>query len=82
VSDWDTVRELGLHLPDVEEGTSYGTPALKVAGRMFVRLRPEADEQVLVLRIERPSSPTCPPSRLFTAPKRLAAAYERSESGP
>jgi hypothetical protein len=32
---FDTVRELGLALPDVEEGTTYGTPALKVKGQMF-----------------------------------------------
>lgn len=32
---FDTVRELGLALPDTEEGTTYGTPALKVHGKMF-----------------------------------------------
>lgn len=32
---WDAVREIGLALPDVEEGTTYGTPALKVRGQMF-----------------------------------------------
>jgi hypothetical protein len=32
---FDTARELGLGLPDVEEGTTYGTPALKVKGQMF-----------------------------------------------
>ena len=32
---FDTVRQLGLALPDVEEGTTYGTPALKVKGQMF-----------------------------------------------
>ena len=30
-----TVRRLGLPLPGAEEGTSYGTPALKVGGKMF-----------------------------------------------
>lgn len=33
---WATVREMGMALPDVEEGTTYGTPALKVRGKMFV----------------------------------------------
>ena len=28
------MRTLGLALPGVEEGTAYGTPALKVRGRM------------------------------------------------
>jgi hypothetical protein len=33
---FDTVRKLGMAMADVEEGTSYGSPALKVNGRMFV----------------------------------------------
>ena len=33
--NFDTVRKIGLALPDVEEGTTYGTPALKVGGKMF-----------------------------------------------
>ena len=32
---FDTVRELGLALPDVEADTYFGTPALKVRGKMF-----------------------------------------------
>ncbi len=32
---FDTVREIGLALAGAEEGTTYGTPALKVGGRMF-----------------------------------------------
>src|SRR5438445_756664 len=30
-----TVRTLGLALPGAEEGTAYGSPALKVHGHMF-----------------------------------------------
>ena len=33
---FDTVRRIGLELPDVEVGTAYGSPALKVGGKMFV----------------------------------------------
>ena len=33
---FDTVRKIGLALPGVEEGTSYGKPALKVGGKAFV----------------------------------------------
>jgi hypothetical protein len=36
--DFDTVRRLGLALPGVEEGTVYGSPALKVGGKMFACL--------------------------------------------
>ena len=35
---FDAVRELGLSLPDVTEGTTYGSPALKVRGKMFACL--------------------------------------------
>jgi hypothetical protein len=30
-----TVRSIGLTLPDVEEGTMYGTPALKLRGKLL-----------------------------------------------
>ena len=30
-----SVRKLGLALPDVEQGTMYGAPALRVRGHMF-----------------------------------------------
>ena len=32
------VRKLGLALPDVDEGTAYGSPALTVRGTMFACL--------------------------------------------
>jgi hypothetical protein len=32
---FDTVRRIGLALPDVEEGTMYGTPALKLRGKLL-----------------------------------------------
>lgn len=50
---YDTIRRLGLTLPDVEEGTSYGTPALKVKGKLFVRLHDDGDKIVLRMPFER-----------------------------
>lgn len=47
-STYDGVRRAALALPDVEEGTSYGTPALKVRGKLFVRLW--EDGETIVLR--------------------------------
>jgi hypothetical protein len=44
---YDTVRQLALTLPKVAEGTSYGTPALKVSGKLFVRLHQDLDKIVL-----------------------------------
>jgi hypothetical protein len=46
---WNTVRELCLSLPGVEESTSYATPALKVEGKLFVRKH--QDGESLVVRI-------------------------------
>lgn len=42
------VRALGRALPEVEESTSYGTPALKVRGKLMARLK--EDSETLVLR--------------------------------
>src|SRR5262249_29287263 len=35
---FDTVRQIAFEFPGVEEGTTYGTPALKVRGKLFARL--------------------------------------------
>lgn len=40
------LQRLAGDLPGVETGTSYGTPALKVAGKLFLRIK---DAQTLVL---------------------------------
>lgn len=44
---WDDVVSLGQNLPEVEVGTSYGTPALKVRGKLLTRLRPDDNSLVL-----------------------------------
>jgi len=46
---FETVRQLALALPGVEEGTAYGTPAFRVKGKFLARLR--EDGETLVLRI-------------------------------
>jgi hypothetical protein len=48
---YDTVRRMALTLPNVEESTSYGTPALKVRGKLFVRWRNEEDPDTIVLKM-------------------------------
>ena len=42
------VVHFSLALPGVEESTSYGTPALKVRGKLMVRLK--EDQETVVLR--------------------------------
>jgi hypothetical protein len=51
-STYDDVRKAALALPNVEEGTSYGTAALKVKGKLMVRLREEGDVIVLKMPFE------------------------------
>jgi hypothetical protein len=43
----DEMRAIVLSFPGVEEGMSYGSPAFKVNGKFFTRLR--RDDQSLVL---------------------------------
>jgi hypothetical protein len=50
VNTWETVQELAGALLGAEEGTSYGTPAFKVRGKLFVRLHQEGDS--VVVRID------------------------------
>lgn len=40
---FERVAGLAAHLPGVERGTSYGTPALKVRGKSFCRLKEQMD---------------------------------------
>jgi hypothetical protein len=49
VPDWDDVVEIGLSFPEVEAGTSWGRPALKVRGKHFCSLRTDPD--ALVIRV-------------------------------
>jgi hypothetical protein len=47
---WEDVRRLGLALPETEEALSWGTPALKVRGKLLARLRDEGE--TLVVRVD------------------------------
>ena len=47
---FEQVRLLALALPKVEEGTSYGTPAFKVLGKLFARKH--QDGESLVVKID------------------------------
>jgi hypothetical protein len=42
VTDWDSVAAFALSLPETEVSTSYGQPAIKVRGKMFVSTGHEA----------------------------------------
>jgi hypothetical protein len=47
---WETVRQIALALPETEEGLSYGTPAFRIRGKLFVRLHESRD--TLVVKID------------------------------
>lgn len=49
---YEALRKIGLALPNAVEGTSYGTPALKVKGKLLVRLRPDLDAIVIPTSFE------------------------------
>ena len=50
---FETVRTLGLALPEVEEGTAYGSPALKTNGQMFacIAIHRSAEPNTLAIRM-------------------------------
>jgi hypothetical protein len=50
---FDTVRRIGCKLPGVEEGTTYGSPALKIRGKLMTCLavHKSAEPNSLVIRI-------------------------------
>ena len=51
---FEAVRELGLAMPGVEEGTAYGSPALTVHGKMFacLAINRSAEPDSLVAQVD------------------------------
>ncbi|MEQ1606142.1 MAG: MmcQ/YjbR family DNA-binding protein [Pyrinomonadaceae bacterium] len=49
---YETVRQIAIALPSVEDGLSYGAPALKVRKKLFVRLREDLNAIVLKTTFE------------------------------
>ena len=49
MATWDDVVAAARELPEVEESTWYRTPALKVRGKGFARLRTEAEGWVVLM---------------------------------
>jgi hypothetical protein len=44
---FDDIRKIARAWPEVEDGTSYGTPALKVRKKLLVRLKEDGDSLVM-----------------------------------
>src|SRR5919108_2272323 len=53
-SSFDAVRAIGRTLPDVEETTTWGAPALKLRGKMFVCMatHKSAEPNTLAVRMD------------------------------
>ena len=49
-----TVKKLALAMPDVEEGTAYGSPALKLHGQLLacIPTNKQAEPDSLVVRVD------------------------------
>jgi hypothetical protein len=47
LTSFDDIREIAHALPGVVDGTSYGTPALKVGGKLIARMHQSIDCVVL-----------------------------------
>jgi len=48
----DDVRKLALALPEAEEGTSYGTAAWRVKGKLFARALEDARSIVIKVDLD------------------------------
>ena len=46
-AEFEEVRRIALALGNVEEETSYGTPAFKVGGELFVRMHQDGESLVV-----------------------------------
>lgn len=51
---FESVKKMGLALPDVEEGTAYGSPALKLRGQLLgcIPTNKDAEPDSVVLRVD------------------------------
>jgi hypothetical protein len=51
--DFDTVRRIALELPDVEDASAYGSPAIKVRGKLLtcMAINKSAEPDSLAVRI-------------------------------
>ncbi len=56
---FDDVRKISLVWPEVEDGISYGAPALKVRKKLLVRLKEDGDSLVMPGVPNAPSSNRC-----------------------
>lgn len=49
MSTWESLVAFATTLPETQESLWYGTPAVKVRGKGFLRLSTDADDGVVVM---------------------------------
>ena len=49
---FEQARKIALALPNIEEGTSYGTAAFKTSGKLLARLKEDGDSLVVATTFE------------------------------
>jgi hypothetical protein len=65
---WDEVVAIASELPEVEVSTSYGTPALKVAGKLMGRLRTDSDGSLALKTSDKEALVASADPAYFTTP--------------
>jgi hypothetical protein len=66
--NFEAVRTVALALPEVEESTSYGTPAFKVRKKLLARLREEGVLVVIIDLADKEFLIRSKPETYFTTP--------------
>jgi hypothetical protein len=53
-ADFNTVREIALQLPSVEESTTYGSPCFKASGKLLacIAIHRSAEPDTLAVRVD------------------------------
>jgi hypothetical protein len=70
VISFDSIRQIALQLPEVEESTTYNDPAFRVRGKLFLHL--DEDGDILHIRLgrdEKHAIAAADPERFFINPR-------------
>jgi hypothetical protein len=84
----EVVRELASKLPATEEGVCHGTPAVRVKGKFFLRLKEDAEDHyhgypAILFRLSKINTDQLADllelGWRFVAPQRLVASFDSAQ---